>query len=448
MAKYAVSGTSFVKTQFIEAITSNSVLGEFRYEIDFRSTSHDSGRVVVIYAENGMGKTNFLKAVRHLLTPRLESLQVLAELFVDDLCVRLADGTRIELSPSDEPDALFECAIYFPESPDSRNAVGATIRPDDVDVRAFRRASPRNSVASYLQHLEAVVNPIIFVGDDRLVHSGEDIPLSQIRRTYEHDLETGRVRGRYQQSVRDALDKVERTLTRATIAGRAEDGAEAGEGVYVEITKRVLAGNNQELLAAAARTSLLNQARDVLDFAADFEKYGLMSFQQVRRIYSEIEGSRLNNSNFKALQGILEPYLSNVLAEVHGLRSAQQLIDTFVTSVNAFLERKHLSFSATQGITLVGRDKELLDPDNLSSGEKHLLLLLSNAVLARTTGALMIIDEPELSLGLKWQRKLLSELLKCTEGSNVQFLVASHSVQIMGEIDEVVSPTEAGGRAE
>ncbi|OII41030.1 hypothetical protein BIU99_04245 [Plantibacter sp. MMLR14_011] len=128
---------------------------------------------------------------------------------------------------------------------------------------------------------------------------------------------------------------------------------------------------------------------------------------------------------------------------MENLQPAQRLIDTFVASVNGFLERKHLTFSMSDGIKLVGRNGEDLDSDNLSSGEKHLLLLLSSAVLARSNGALMIIDEPELSLGLRWQRKLLSELLRCTEGSGVQFLVASHSTQIMADVPDIIRPTMA-----
>jgi ABC-type dipeptide/oligopeptide/nickel transport system ATPase subunit len=174
-----------------------------------------------------------------------------------------------------------------------------------------------------------------------------------------------------------------------------------------------------------------------------FEKYGLISLNQLRGIVGEFEGARANAVKFRNLYPILDPFLTNLAERVEALRPAQRLIDTFVTSVNSFLTRKQLRFSTLRGISLVGDKRgDILDPDALSSGEKHLLLLLSNAVLATFTGSLVIIDEPELSLGIRWQRSLLSELLRLTEGSDVQFLVASHSVQIMGEIDEVVSPIE------
>lgn len=426
----------------IHSIESQTVLGEFSYEVDFDYTSHESGRVVVIYAENGMGKTNFLKTVHHLLSPRLESLQALADLFVDDMKITLRNGATVSLLKPSEPDALFGCRIDLHESPSGGNPTELSVRQEDIDARAFRRSSPRPDVAKYLSGLRELVNPTIFVGDDRLIYIAGDSAPSQVARSYESEREAMKRASRPAQSVRDALDLVERDFIQRAIRTISNDSTQAGEGVYVEITKRVLEGSNKQVLATEARTSLLSQAQDLLINAPDFEKYGLLSFSQVRRITEMIEATRANSQRFRSLQGILEPYLSSTADRMKTLAETQRLIDTFVTSVNSFLERKALHFSTNEGIRLRGKTGEELEPDNLSSGEKHLLLLLSHAVLARSTGALVIIDEPELSLGLRWQRQLMTELLRCTEDSGVQFLVASHSVQIMGDLEFVVRPSE------
>ena len=67
----------------------------------------------------------------------------------------------------------------------------------------------------------------------------------------------------------------------------------------------------------------------------------------------------------------------------------------------------------------------------LSSGEKQLILLLSNTILARDQSGIFIIDEPELSLNVKWQRTLVGALLRCAEGSRIQYLLASHSLELI-----------------
>jgi predicted ATPase len=52
-------------------------------------------------------------------------------------------------------------------------------------------------------------------------------------------------------------------------------------------------------------------------------------------------------------------------------------------------------------------------------------------LLSRNESALFIIDEPEISLNAKWQRKLIPALLACVQTSNVQFILATHSVEII-----------------
>ena len=64
-----------------------------------------------------------------------------------------------------------------------------------------------------------------------------------------------------------------------------------------------------------------------------------------------------------------------------------------------------------------------ISSDLLSSGEKQLLSFL--AYNAFMQNAIFIIDEPELSLHVDWQRQLFPTLLK--QGTSNQFIVATHS---------------------
>lgn len=75
---------------------------------------------------------------------------------------------------------------------------------------------------------------------------------------------------------------------------------------------------------------------------------------------------------------------------------------------------------------------------DFSTGEKQLItfLVYSAIELPKTTPALVIIDEPELSLHVKWQNKLLKNLLK---KPNLQVLSATHSPYIINRsVDSLV----------
>jgi ABC-type glutathione transport system ATPase component len=96
------------------------------------------------------------------------------------------------------------------------------------------------------------------------------------------------------------------------------------------------------------------------------------------------------------------------------------------------LRGKKLSYRAGRGgLQIQLESGETLGPEQLSSGECHIILLLTNALLARDGSKLFLIDEPELSLNVKWQRQVIRSLLACTEGSGVQFVIATHSIELL-----------------
>ena len=77
-----------------------------------------------------------------------------------------------------------------------------------------------------------------------------------------------------------------------------------------------------------------------------------------------------------------------------------------------------------------------LDPRLLSSGEKQILILLTEALLTVNKPIVYIADEPELSLHVTWQEKLLESLV--TLGGQKQIIVATHSPDIVGDFRDKV----------
>ena len=82
-----------------------------------------------------------------------------------------------------------------------------------------------------------------------------------------------------------------------------------------------------------------------------------------------------------------------------------------------------------------GESKDVfINITSLSSGEKQLFILLTEALLQRGIPHLFIEDEPELSLHIEWQRKILNALLDLNP--NAQIIVATHSPEIAGNFAE------------
>lgn len=78
------------------------------------------------------------------------------------------------------------------------------------------------------------------------------------------------------------------------------------------------------------------------------------------------------------------------------------------------------------------KDKEL-DLSQLSSGEQHEVVLLYELIFNVKSNVLVLIDEPEISLHITWQKEFLSDLLKIIKIQKIQVMIATHSPSIIND---------------
>ncbi len=105
-------------------------------------------------------------------------------------------------------------------------------------------------------------------------------------------------------------------------------------------------------------------------------------------------------------------------------RRLEQLVRSFLG------EGKEIDFNDQDITVRVGNQEIPLK--SLSSGEKQLLRILVEVINAgRST---VLIDEPELSMHIDWQRELISGLR--TINPEVQLVVATHSPEIMANVED------------
>ncbi|WP_099810340.1 AAA family ATPase [Streptococcus suis] len=71
----------------------------------------------------------------------------------------------------------------------------------------------------------------------------------------------------------------------------------------------------------------------------------------------------------------------------------------------------------------------------LSSGEKQIVTLISNLIFKvdKSKFTIFIVDEPELSLHLSWQKKIVANIHEINR--NMQLIFATHSPEIIGKYD-------------
>lgn len=108
----------------------------------------------------------------------------------------------------------------------------------------------------------------------------------------------------------------------------------------------------------------------------------------------------------------------------------------YENTVNSFLEDKFAKVDQSDQLKISLSASLELDWSLLSSGEKQILILLTEVLLKVDEPVVYIADEPELSLHVTWQEKLLESLV--TLGGQKQIIVATHSPDIVGDFRDKV----------
>ena len=88
---------------------------------------------------------------------------------------------------------------------------------------------------------------------------------------------------------------------------------------------------------------------------------------------------------------------------------------------------------------------EIITPYQLSSGEKQMLVILLTALVENQEHYALLMDEPEISLHIEWQQKLISLIRKINP--NAQIILSTHSPALimdgwMGNVTEVNEITQ------
>ena len=205
--------------------------------------------------------------------------------------------------------------------------------------------------------------------------------------------------------------------------------------VYGDVLKRLVSKSNR--VATVAQTSqvsiseLIRQLSAIDTKSEEHARYELATHLPTNDFRKTLGGRATKKTELAA--ELIQPYVKSVEGRLAAVEPIYQLIDRFVKMVNGLLTDKAIDFKLSQGFTIQNKLAVPLKPAQLSSGEQQLLLLFCYVLIARDTPTIFMIDEPEISLNVKWQRQLVQSLLDITEGASIQFVFASHSIELLAQ---------------
>jgi energy-coupling factor transporter ATP-binding protein EcfA2 len=437
----------------ITSITVNSLFGQMNYVLDLSGRADDpASHISILYGDNGSGKTTILKLLYHLLSPVDDKSHktYLKQIPFNYFAVSLNTGITVVAK---RPDKSIKGPLLF----EIRNATtllnslpeSTTDKTEDENESAKRV----ELVARFLKSLSELNIEIFFLRDNRFFTTSLDDISAKIDfpeptmapedtlRASEFRRSTHKDEQRKLPTLLDrAIAKVESHFRQQTLSGSYRGEGDANT-IYASVIEQLITTQGHNTSSKPNEIEFIVKRLEELALRnQSFVEIGLTSQLLLKNLTSSL---RTVQTPFQEpIMNVLKLYIETVEARLNALNDTKEAISNFIASLNEFLVNKQAAFDITSGFRIFRSDGDELDPNHLSSGERQLLFIFCRIILPKRLSSLFIIDEPEISLNVKWQRNLISHLLRCTQNEPIQFLLASHSIELLTQFNNRVTPLE------
>ena len=130
---------------------------------------------------------------------------------------------------------------------------------------------------------------------------------------------------------------------------------------------------------------------------------------------------------------VMTLYVQDTEKKLQALEDLATRTRLLLENVNQKYRHKRIQLDREEGFVATNDSGQLLSLGSLSSGEQQELVLHYDLLFRVPSNTIVLIDEPELSLHVAWQKKFLPELLTVVQLSNFDALVATHSPYVVSD---------------
>lgn len=429
-----------------------NLFGHFTYTIEFNKS------VTLIHGLNGCGKTTILKMIDALFNSRTDILRgiefsEMSVYFDDDSAITIIRKEHTLNSPrildkywtldfklfkngnvqsfSDEndhidPDRFYRHSGLPPyikmvsdnQWRDSRRGLIYSTEEliDNYGPRIMRMIEEE----SYIPHeMEEILQSIkvTFISSDRLTVQ------KRVERSYGDD--TIKVEQRVDDIAKSLAELMGKAIQKYAQISQSKDQTFPMRAIHEP--------NPMPIEQIRERLAVLEQKRKELIDNGILEEEHYIDIGEILESIAEKDRSILSLYTVDTEEKL------NVLAEV----STQ--INLFRKIIETNFSGKKMVFSQKEGFYFESIfDGRKIKASSLSSGEQHELVMFYDLIFETHNNSTVLIDEPELSLHIKWQLDFIAELQEIIRLSSFQVIIATHSPQIIHDNWDITVSLSSG----
>lgn len=430
---------------FISKVRVEGMHGQFNVEIALQEGLN------VLYGQNGRGKTTLL----HLIANALElDFGRFRHLRFEKIEINISNGTTLDIMPGDE-----EAVAVFLDG----NAV--QWREDGTERSSLDREKLRVALGNRPNYLPAFRSILERVRNDTFLSALTSSQQQEFDRIRAAELQILKNDGippsRYGSRTDTPSLTAQKTLQCRQWFGafspiiRYPSIGEVTEKLEIEFrdaeldvaaferrmfsdfflgTMRALL-SSRDLPSEQEVETLLQRIRAAVyvDEEASSELHGPKVIHQLAQAVDSVAAEAARAG--AAEKRVLRLYAETLEKRGQERRNSFEKIKKFETAVNKFLDSKTLHItegarfaSRTRGTYVESENLQRSSLTSLSSGERQVLTMLFSASRLSAMSGAFLIDEPELSLHIDWQRIVLSELMAQAGGR--QIIACTHSPEV------------------
>lgn len=414
-------------------------------------------KVNIFLGENGMGKTTILNCLYYVLSGNIEKLN---NIIFESISLTFVNGEKFSISHNDISSYVED--YMYGNSPYRRRKVQFeslfTIKELENIGKLFRQEANEEELKKYYFRVSDVFGMPPSMARRELERY--TVQLFQKKMTTKADLNKVIT---FKKNISDKID--EEILYFPTYRRIEEDMSNLGIDIEKDRVKSRLIQfgmtdvekNIETLLQTIKSVAITGFAKmtgvllkQYLDGElSDVENYKVEQNKLVialARIGDEIEEQdkqriielvkNLNIYNFE--NRYLLNLIKNLIDSYERQNKYDERVKTFATICNNYLNGKKYIYDETNVKLGIYKEKtkKPISIQNLSSGEKQIISVFSKLYIENIENCIILFDEPELSLSIKWQNMFLPDVVN--SGKCSMLIAVTHSPFIFdNEFDDL-----------